>query len=179
MLVSTRGGGSQFDRSFLEAFIRPGLDPKNWTSRASYAVYGIVQTSENELSIYVNHNLGYPSSHIRRYTIRPDGFVSAGAGFDGGELVTRPFVFAGNRLTINYSTSAAGSIRVGMEYGDGTPLPQYDLSNCVEIIGDEITRTVSWKSGPDVGLLVGKPVRLRLSLQDADLFSFQFVAKPE
>ncbi len=177
MLVSTRGGGSQFDRSFMEAFIRPGLDPKNWTSCASYAAYGIVETRPDELSIFVNHNVGYPSSHIRRYTIRPDGFASVGAGFDGGQLVTQPITFSGDRLSINYATSAAGGLRIEIQDAAGDPIPGYALDDCPEIIGDEISRTVSWNNGDDIGPLAGKALRLRVELTDADLYSFQFVGQ--
>ena len=48
------------------------------------------------------------------------------------------------------------------------------LADSVELIGNEIDRTVNWKNGSDVGSLAGKPVRLRFVLQDADLFAFQF-----
>jgi len=33
---------------------------------------------------------------------------------------------------------------------------------------------VSWKGGTDVSGLAGKPVRLRVRLKDADLYSFRF-----
>ena len=175
VLTSTRGGGGQFDRSFMEAFIRPGLDPKNWTSRASYTVHGIVQTSYTELSIYVNQNLGYPSAHIRRYTIRPDGFASINAGFRGGELITRPLRFSGSKLTINYATSAAGGIRVEIQDAEsGRARPGFSLEDCPEIIGDQLERTISWIGGSDVSDLAGRPVRLRFALQDADLYSIRF-----
>ncbi len=42
-------------------------------------------------------------------------------------------------------------------------------------IGNEIDRKVTWKTGTDVSALSGKPVRLRFSMKDADIFSFQFV----
>ena len=32
ILMSTRGGG-RFDRTFMEAFLRPDIGPENWTSR--------------------------------------------------------------------------------------------------------------------------------------------------
>ena len=72
-------GGANFSRTFLEAFIRPGADLRNWTSRSNYAARGILQTGERELSIYVKHHSGYKSIHLKRYTIRPDGFVSVQA----------------------------------------------------------------------------------------------------
>jgi hypothetical protein len=45
----------------------------------------------------------------------------------------------------------------------------------VEVIGDEIERVVGWTGGSDVGGLAGRPVRLRIELKDADLFSLRFV----
>ena len=55
------------------------------------------------------------SSQLRRYTIRLDGFVSARAPFAGGELVTKSLRFSGDRLALNYSTSAAGSLRIEIQ----------------------------------------------------------------
>ena len=75
----------------MEAFVRPGADLQNWTSRANYAARGIVQTGERELSLYVKHHSGYPSNHVHRYVIRPDGFVSVHAPYKGGELITTYF----------------------------------------------------------------------------------------
>ena len=176
MLISTRGG-TDLRRIFLEAFIRPGLDPHNWTSRANYAARGILQTGPHELSLFVLHHCGYPTVHVRRYTLRLDGFASVNAPFTGGEMTTKPLLFAGKALKINFATSAAGSIRVEIQDAEGRPIPGFALEDCPEIIGDQIERTVSWKQGPDLGLLAGKPIRLRFVLKDADLYAFQFVAK--
>ena len=175
LLVSARGG-AELRRTFREAFIRPGLDPRNWTSRANYAARGIVQTAPEELSLYVQHNAGYTTSHVLRYTLRPDGFVSVSAPLEGGELVTRSFRFAGKRLAINYSTSAAGSLRAELQTAAGEPIPGRALADCPEIIGDEIERIVHWQSGAEVGSLAGQPVRLRFALSDADLYSLRFLA---
>lgn len=175
LLISTRGGGPELDRSFLEAFLRPGLDPRNWTSRASYAVHGLVESGPGELSIYVNQNLGYPTNHLRRYTLRTDGFASIHAGYGGGRLTTRPLRFSGGQLTINVSTSAAGGVRVELQdAASGAPIPGRSLEDCPEIIGDQIERAVSWKGGGDVSAFAGRPVRLRFELRDADLYSLRF-----
>jgi len=42
--------------------------------------------------------------------------------------------------------------------------------------GDSLDAAVSWSGGSDLSPLVGRPVRLRVSLKDADLFSFRFLA---
>jgi hypothetical protein len=113
------------------------------------------------------------SDRLRRYTIRIDGFVSLQASLSGGECVTRPFTFSGNKLVINFASSAAGSVRVELQDINGKPLDGFRLQDCPEIFGDDIHRVVSWKSN-DVSKLAGQPVRLRVVLKDADLYSFQF-----
>lgn len=94
--------------------------------------------------------------------------------YAGGELITKPLTFSGNRLTINFATSAAGGLRVELQTAEGQPLDGFALDDCPEIIGDRLEHTVSWKSGPDIGKLAGQAIRLRLELKDADLYSIQF-----
>ncbi|MFV1967295.1 MAG: hypothetical protein ACC628_17845 [Pirellulaceae bacterium] len=175
ILLCSARGGDDFSRTFLEAYIRPGRDLRNWTSRANYAVRGIVQTGPEELSFYVKHNSGYDTSHLRRYTVRPDGFVSVQAPYAGGEMVTKPLAFAGKRLTINFASSAGGGLHVELQTPDGKPIEGFAAGDCPEIIGDRIDHTVRWKRGDDLSQLAGKPIRLRITLKDADLFSIRFV----
>jgi hypothetical protein len=175
IVFTSARGGSDFKRTFLEAFIRPGRDPRNWTSRASYAALGIHLSGPDELSLWVQHNCGYSTSHIRRYTMRVDGFVSVQAPYAGGRMVTKPFAFKGGKLTINYASSAGGGLRVEIQDASGQPIKGFAETDCPEIIGDQIARTVSWKGGSDVSSLAGKPIRLRFAMRDADLFSIQFV----
>lgn len=80
-------------------------------------------------------------------------------------------------MQINYSTSAAGGLRVEIQRPDGTPVDGHTLEDCPEIIGDRIDGTVAWKAGPDVNALAGKPVRLRFDLKDADLYSLRFTTE--
>ena len=88
--------------------------------------------------------------------------------------MTKPLIFSGNQLVVNYATSAAGSIRVEIQDADGKPLDGFHLEDCPEIFGDSIERTVFWTAGSDLSKLAGRPVRLRMILKDADLYSFQF-----
>ena len=50
----------------------------------------------------------------------------------------------------------------------------YSLENSQTLIGNEIERTVAWKSGEDVSKLAGKPVRLLFVMKDADLYALRF-----
>ena len=45
---------------------------------------------------------------------------------------------------------------------------------CHELVGDEIGRSVAWDGGSSVSELAGKPVRLRVVMKDADLYSLRF-----
>ena len=90
-------------------------------------------------------------------------------------MLTKPLVFDGGNLTLNMSTSGAGSIQVEIQDAAGQPVPGYALADCPEVFGDELARVVRWRSGGDVRPLSGKPVRLRFVLKDADLYAFQFV----
>jgi len=178
VFMSSRDG-LHFDRSFMEAFVRPGLDQGNWHERGLYMERGILQTSPTELSLYGMENWRLPTVHIRRFTLRTDGFVSVHAGYAEGEFTTRPFVFAGDELELNYATSAVGFVRVEIQYAEGHPHPDFGLDDCRELFGDEVEGVVHWKHGTDVRALAGKSVRLRFVLKDADLFAFRFRSSSE
>ena len=164
--------------------MRPGPQPDRWVCRNNLVAWGLVETelhfdgAPDELSRYVIE--GYyqgESCRVRRHTMRVDRIVSVSAPLSGGELLTKPLRFDGDRLSINISTSAAGSIRVELQDAAGKPIPGFTLADCNLQFGDQLDRTVSWKAGADVSKLAGKPVRLKMELKDANLYSFQFSAK--
>jgi len=174
VLMSSRGG-NQYERQFMESYIRPGIGLQNWVSRSNYPALNVVQTGEEEMSIYVNQDYAQPSAHLRRYSMRLDGFSSLSAGFGGGEMLSKPFTFDGKALELNYSTSAAGEILVEILDVNGNKIPGYSKEECQPVIGNEISRTVYWNDSDDVSELSGTPVRMRVYLKDADLFSFKFI----
>ena len=51
------------------------------------------------------------------------------------------------------------------------------LDDCQVIVGDEVSRIVEWKKGPNTSDLAGKPVRMRVKMRDADLYSFRFQSR--
>ncbi len=180
LFMSSRDGG-RFKR-WNEAFLRPGIErPGTWNYGQQALSWPPVETQSalagapNELSFYAPESYWTGnSSEVRRYTLRLDGFVSLNASMRGGELVSKPLRFTGRRLSLNFSTSAAGDIRVEIQAADGTPLPGYTLDECPPIFGDTVARDVIWNAGGSVASLAGQTVRLRFVLRDADLFSFQF-----
>lgn len=165
LFMTTRGSG-HYDRTFTESFIRPGLGLDGWANRANYAAIGIHQTGPTEMSLFLTGG--------RRYVMRLDGFASVNAPLAGGEMITRPLRFAGRQLELNFSTSAAGLVRVEVLDAADQPLPGFSLADCEAIFGDELARVVKWKNGADLRALAGTPVRLRFVMEDADLFSLRF-----
>lgn len=173
VLITTRGG-HEYSRTFPEGFVRPGIGLQNWVSRTNYPALNVVQTSKDKMSFYVNQNYGQATAHLRRYEIRLDGFASVRAPYAGGEMTTKPLKFTGKQLDLNFATSAAGGIRVEIQDAAGKPIPGYSLADANELIGNEISRSASWKSSSDVSGLAGKTVRLRFVMKDADLYALRF-----
>ena len=167
-----------------ESFIRPGLrTEQSWFYGDTYQNHGLVETASHiedappELSVYVSENShqDHPGQ-FRRYTLRIDGFVSLQAPLAGGELITQPLVFQGERLSLNLSTSAAGSVRVEFQEPNGTPIPGFTLDDAHELYGDSLDLAAAWKGAEtSVAARSGKPVRLRFAVRDADVFSYQFL----
>ncbi len=174
VLLTSRDGHT-YNQTFREAFIRPGLRLSEWVSRCGYPALNVVQTGPSEMSLYVNQDYAQPTAHLRRYSMRLDGFASLRAPYEGGEMITKPLTFQGRQLMLNFSTSAAGVIRVEIQDISGKPVPGFALGECVEILGNDIERAVRWKSGGDVSRLAGQAVRLRFVMKDADLFALRFL----
>jgi hypothetical protein len=124
------------------------------------------------MSLYwAEHYVSTP--HMRRGTVRTDGFASVHAPYEGGEFVTRPLVFTGDTLVLNLATSAVGSVQVEVQDPNGKPIQGFELTRMGPVYGDELEREVSWNSGADLGALAGKPVRFRFVMKDADLYAFR------
>ncbi len=180
MLMSSRDG--RHFQMWPESFIRPGLRMKdNWTYWDNFVAVGMIETASpiigapDEISLFVTEAfLRSGPSQLRRFTIRVDGFVSACAPLSGGELLTKPLIWSGSELVMNYSTSAAGSVQVELQDAQGVPLPGFALADSEVMYGDSLEQPMLWRGNPDLGALSGSPVRLRFVLKDADLFSLRF-----
>jgi hypothetical protein len=180
VLLTTKPGSTVFDRPFMEAFLRPGPELGNWGSRSNYASLsgGIIPTGPAEISFYISRHHLQKTNYIQRISLRTDGFASVNAPYAGGSMVTVPFTYTGDHLEVNFSTSAAGEIRVELQDEAGQPLPGFTLADCDVLIGDRIAGTVSWHGQQSVARYMTKPVRLRFEMLDADLYSFRFPGAP-
>jgi len=177
LFMSSRDGVAW--KRWGEAFIRPGLLRERWINRNNMPAWGLLKTSggpgmPDEISLFASEAYYTPGCRLRRFSVRMDGFVSVHAGLKGGQMVTRPMSFKGRELVMNFSTSAAGSVRVEMQNEAGKPLPGRALKDCAEIYGDNIEQVVRWADGSDVSRFAAKRLRLRFVLKDADLYAIRF-----
>ncbi|NLO74448.1 MAG: glycoside hydrolase family 32 protein [candidate division WS1 bacterium] len=173
VMMSSRDG-VHWDRPFPEAWLRAGLDQRNWTHRNNTPAVGILPLSETEWSMYASEHYGWPDNRLRRLSIRPWGFASVNAAHQGGEMLTRPFTFTGAELRLNFSTSAVGSVAVEIQHADGQPVPGFTSDDMPPIYGDRLDAPVAWEAGSDVSALTSQPIRLRFQLKDADLYALRF-----
>ena len=163
---------------FDEAFIDPGYERKyNWIYGDCYVAKGMIETAvdeedseETELSVFVNdgHHSGR-ATRLYRHTIRKDGFACYRAPYRGGDIVTKPFVFEGTELEINFETSAGGYIRISLLDENGEKIE--GCETC-DIIGNSTERKVKIADKEKLEKLIGRIVRLKFEMIDSALYSF-------
>ena len=85
--------------------------------------------------------------------------------------MTKPLVFAGSALHLNFATSAAGYIYVDVLNENGDRLSD---GESFEIFGDTTDREIRFADGSDFSAYAGGVIRLRVRMFDAMLFSLYF-----
>jgi len=173
--------GVAWQRPWRRAVIRRGF--KGSATENQIYTAGMVRRGDR-LFVYYN---GLPSRHLTgnyrtedwmavpgRAIYRLDGFVSADAAYEGGEITTPPLVFEGSALEVNAYAGGGGFVKVEILGEDGAPVPGRSLAEADAINGNSVRHTASWRGVSDVSALQGRPVRLHLAMRDASLYAFQF-----
>lgn len=178
-MIMTSRDGFTFRRTD-EAFLTPGIERDcNWYYGDGYFCYGMAETASdlpgapNEISLYVGYDYRVNPVKLFRYAIRLDGFFSWHCDYEEGFAVTKPLVFEGNELSINFATSVAGYVRIRLLDGEGNPLEGYDSGR---LFGDSVDRVVDFER--PLAALSGKAVRMEISMKDAEFYAFQFTEVP-
>ena len=106
--------------------------------------------------------------------LRLDGFVSLKGGVEWGSVWTVPLVVEGPELRLNVD-SWRGQVRAEViDASDGAPIPGYTREESIPAVIDSIDQAVSWADKPDLAELVGRTVRVRFSIWQAELYAFWF-----
>lgn len=168
----TSRGGNVYDRKFMESFVRPGLDQRNWAARSNMPGLGIIPTGADEMSFFIIRAYSTKDCFLERMVLRTDGFASLHARYKEGYAITKPMILKGDSFNINYSSSSIGYVKVVLVGLNGKELPGFGEADALKITGDKIDYKVAWKSGKQLSSIAGTPVRVKFILMDADLYSF-------
>jgi len=195
--------GGKTNDGTIESQLATSRDGKTWTRyRTPYIPLGKYDGLDVKIAMMIpgilyekqylyQYFMGYTFTHgdtqirygdggrdlggVFRVEQRIDGFISLDFNYEGGVVITEPFVLSGNRLVLNLNTSASGEARVAILDAAGEEIPRLSLADARFINGDYIEKTVEWRDGAtDVSELAGKPVRLRFDCRGTKLYSFQF-----
>ena len=112
---------------------------------------------------------------ILRY--RKNGWVSLRPeGGAKGSVLTKVLT-ASDAVTLNARTAEGGSIRVEVLDASDTPLPAYAGDQAAVFTGDATEGRLTW-SGGTLAKLPDQPLRLRITLDRAELFALNFTGTP-
>lgn len=178
--LTTSRDGQRWHRPMRELFLADG-SKESWRYQVFKVFANPPIERDGKLWIYYGGKTGTvpveegyePFQALCLAQLRKDGFVSLGAGKAGGTVITKRIIAAGDQLVLNLAVRDGGHARVEVLDEDDEPIPGFSLGDCLALKADAIDQVVSWKSGTDLGTLAGRPVRLRIELKNANLYSFQ------
>lgn len=165
--------GVHWDRD-LEAFYKNGAETAdNWQYGDGYIVPYLWETEgrhsriDKEFSFYYTdyHRSPRPQELVM-YHLRLDGFRSLKGGYYGAKITTKPFVFEGDKLYLNFSTSAPGNIYITVTDENG------NKTESCEIFGDTTERIIDFDK--PLSSFAGKTVVMEIRLKEAEVYSFRF-----
>jgi len=169
-----------------QPYIPPRLEVNGRSARVEWIKDGVIRRSDR-LWQYIAGEGPRNNRNVIRLSQRLDGFTSIDAGDQSGIIVTRPFVFDGDTLTLNADVTgwlkvgvlnlpgmAMTGLNVGLTNKPKKDVPGFDIENSNPVKGDSLRHFVTWKGNPNLANLAGRVVRLRIEMKNAKLFAFEF-----
>jgi hypothetical protein len=121
---------------------------------------------------FQSHGTDYLKTAIHLAKLRLDGFASLHAGATAGSVVTTSLPVSGKSLYVN-AAAQAGTLKAELLDADtDTVIPGYTLAKSVAIKTDAVRARLQWQGVTDLSALAGRSVKIRFSVQNADLYSF-------
>ena len=72
---------------------------------------------------------------------------------------------------INADVGEGGELRVEITDVDATPIPGFELDNCLPITGDSVSHPIRWKGDPSHEPSAGPWIRLRVTATNARVYA--------
>jgi hypothetical protein len=117
----------------------------------------------------------YEAAHYSLgYALWPKGRIVALEAQERGEFATVSFFPPGRKLRVNALTRRGGSILVEVVAG-GKVVEGRSFADASPVVGDQAAAVVNWNGKDDLGHPENSPVFLRFRLDQAQLFSLEFV----
>lgn len=171
-------------RAFIPSLLPEGRDHGIWDAAGVQPALSPPILHKGALWFYY---YGGPEFHGSRFLhgdyrlgvarLRPDGFASLRANWREGTLTTRSFKWPGGKLVINCETRGVpteSGLRVAVLNEAGHAFPEYSRKYSDPIERDSVAVTPTWSDKPqDLDSLIGKKIRLRFFMRQADLYSFK------
>ena len=118
------------------------------------------------------YGAGYRSPML--YEMRLDGFCSLKTWGREGVLRTKVIIPREGDIRLNVRTMAHTGIRVQMLDGmTAQPIPGYTWEEAETISGDHLYARPRWREREDISELVDRPVRVEISMLEAELFAIR------
>ncbi|MSP12985.1 MAG: hypothetical protein EXR62_08505 [Chloroflexi bacterium] len=139
---------------------------------------GFPWTHQDEVVWKPEYAKGFPRAQpggVGLAKLRRDGFVSIDGDAKGGSVTTHPFAWEGGQLWLNALAATGelpGEITCELLDGPGDPLPGFTRADSIPFTGDSVRHPVTWQNSPPLPAPAAGPLRLRVYLKRAQLFSF-------
>ena len=176
--------GFVYDRPHREAFLKSARTPGAWNRGYLHPATGVCLIVGDELRFYFGTWSGIGAGREHMYAggstglakLRRDGFASMDADAHGGTLTTSLVTFNGKFPFVNIA-SKNGELRAELLDAEGKVIAPFSKENCTPIQADSTKQRLVWKGADDLSALIGKPVRFRFNLTNAQLYAFWVSAK--
>ena len=104
----------------------------------------------------------------------PKGRLAALEAPEEGELALCPLQVGGTRMRLNVQTQRAGHVLVEAADEKGKALSGRSFADADPVIGDFLSKEVTWRGDAAIGAPAGSVVVLRFRMRAAKIFGLEF-----
>lgn len=142
--------------------------------RVGNRLYIYYRALANRHSPYKGEDTSLKGGGICLASLRVDGFASLDASYEGGQVTTKPFRFAGSVLKLNAKANF-GQVTVEALDEARSPIAGFTKEQCEPMRADSLEYPIRWKDA-SLATLQERPVRLRFQLANARLYAYRLMS---